>query len=574
MTKAYSYVRFSSKKQELGHSLKRQNDLIAAYVAKHKLILSTESYKDLGVSAFKGKNALEGSLNTFIKAVESGVIEPGSILLIEAIDRISRQEITDALYMFIGIIRLDIKIVTLDPEAEYSRENTNNDGGMSLMISIQLLSQAHKESVRKSSLVGAKWASKRKDDKILTKNGLAWMRLNEKTREWELIPERVATVQRIFSMALEGGGTGGTTIARVLNAENVPVLTDGRKRKGQKDDEELPPAKWSPQGVNYVLRNRGVLGEFNPKRRKNDVLDAVHPDRKETLRTDYYEPIIDPVVFQMVQEKMDGRKSTGGRTFKNFTNVLSNVGVCECGSKLRLVSSNPEYPYLKCIRSYNNGGCDAQAVPYNLVENALFEYLMFIEEHDFDHRKVVNDPRVVLRAELAEKQHALNGLNETVMKGGVGAPKAVMQNMIRLEAEIESLEKTIANTLPPSPLKERAKNAAALLQEYQRFSAMRGRHDDPAYIALRERLKNGLVGLVDDVFFLKREKHFNGPDEQTTFRYAVVKGPLISALLDEDGKPLDGVAPSLYEDGGFLLEYELTAWGDKKSRRRAANRAS
>ena len=95
MPLAYSYIRFSTKEQAKGHSLKRQTELREAYLSKRPdLTLDTSlTLEDLGVSAFKGANSDEGQLGAFIRAIESGIIPRGSYLLIESLDRLSRAKV-------------------------------------------------------------------------------------------------------------------------------------------------------------------------------------------------------------------------------------------------------------------------------------------------------------------------------------------------------------------------------------------------------------------------------------------------------------------------------------------------
>ena len=52
---AYSYVRFSTPEQARGESFRRQIEAARAYAAKNGLVLD-ESFRDEGVSAFKGKH--------------------------------------------------------------------------------------------------------------------------------------------------------------------------------------------------------------------------------------------------------------------------------------------------------------------------------------------------------------------------------------------------------------------------------------------------------------------------------------------------------------------------------------
>lgn len=97
--KAYSYVRFSSPEQLKGDSLRRQLSLSAGYAKRHGFVVD-ESLKlqDLGVSAYKGKHLQRGALGGFLKAIENGQVLAGSVLLVEALDRISRQEPWDAIW--------------------------------------------------------------------------------------------------------------------------------------------------------------------------------------------------------------------------------------------------------------------------------------------------------------------------------------------------------------------------------------------------------------------------------------------------------------------------------------------
>src|SRR5215467_1963131 len=92
MRRAYSYIRFSTPEQAKGDSLRRQTELSERYAREHGLTLDDKlTFRDLGKSAFRGKNAQEGELGDFIKAVEDGRIKRGSYLLVENLDRLSRQ---------------------------------------------------------------------------------------------------------------------------------------------------------------------------------------------------------------------------------------------------------------------------------------------------------------------------------------------------------------------------------------------------------------------------------------------------------------------------------------------------
>src|SRR5687767_3282712 len=120
---AYSYIRFSDQKQFKGDSLRRQLDRSRRYAEKHGLHLDeSTTFRDLGVSAFRGANRRVGALAAFLQAVRDGKIAPGSYLLVEAFDRLSREKPMDALATFMGVINAGIVIVTLIDESVHSRE--------------------------------------------------------------------------------------------------------------------------------------------------------------------------------------------------------------------------------------------------------------------------------------------------------------------------------------------------------------------------------------------------------------------------------------------------------------------
>src|SRR5258706_16176806 len=102
---AYSYLRMSTNLQLKGDSRRRQLELSKAYAAEHDLDLADDSQlEDIGISAFKGANIKGGSLGHFLEAIEHGKISAGSYLLVESLDRLSRQEVRKSLTIFLSII--------------------------------------------------------------------------------------------------------------------------------------------------------------------------------------------------------------------------------------------------------------------------------------------------------------------------------------------------------------------------------------------------------------------------------------------------------------------------------------
>jgi len=119
---AYSYIRMSSKRQIKGDSLRRQLDLSRQYADRHNLKLDEETtFADKGVSAWAGANLTEGQFGQFLAAAKQGRIKPGSYLLVESLDRLSRQQVRTALVPFMELINGGIVIVTLNDNQVYSK---------------------------------------------------------------------------------------------------------------------------------------------------------------------------------------------------------------------------------------------------------------------------------------------------------------------------------------------------------------------------------------------------------------------------------------------------------------------
>jgi len=100
-----------------------------------------------GAVCFQGQASHEGRFGFFPAACRKCASPKGSVLVVEAMDRLSREELSDALSQFLSIIRAGIKIVTLIDEKEFTKESVNANP-FDLMYSINAMATAHGESKR------------------------------------------------------------------------------------------------------------------------------------------------------------------------------------------------------------------------------------------------------------------------------------------------------------------------------------------------------------------------------------------------------------------------------------------
>src|SRR5262249_50723110 len=130
MQRAYSLIRFSSWKQAKGDSRRRQLAWSKAWCARHQCHLDESLHEAKPVSAFRGKNRSQGALASFLEMVKVGRVPKGSILLVESLDRLSREEVDEALLLFLGILKEGVHIVTMEPERRYTKASVGDVVGL------------------------------------------------------------------------------------------------------------------------------------------------------------------------------------------------------------------------------------------------------------------------------------------------------------------------------------------------------------------------------------------------------------------------------------------------------------
>lgn len=356
--RAYSYIRISTDIQRKGDGLNRQLQLSAEYASKIGLELDTAfRLRDEGVSAFRGDNATSGKLREFLDAVSDGRVPKGSFLLIESLDRLSRQTVVQSLFLFLDLIRAGINIVTLADERVYGADVDE----MQLIMSIFVMSRAHEESEIKSMRLAKAWEAKRADakSKKLTGKCPMWLQLSSDKGSFLLIDDRVATIRKIFTWSAEGAGA--FTIARRLN------------RLGEASFKGL--SSWGTSSVSKILGNRAVLGEMQPHMmvdgRRKPIGDPI---------TGYFPQIVDEELFERAQgARISRRVSSAGRRGVGQQNLFTHVAKCaRCGSPMHLLDKGPKPKgsvILRCSSAIKGTGCRAKSWNYQHFERAFLSYV-------------------------------------------------------------------------------------------------------------------------------------------------------------------------------------------------------
>ena len=94
------------------------------------------------MSAFTGANVREGALGRFLDAVRVGSVKRGSYLIVESLDRLSREQVLTAQLLFLSIIQAGINLVTLMDGKVYRAGKVDL---ADLITSLVIMSRAHEE---------------------------------------------------------------------------------------------------------------------------------------------------------------------------------------------------------------------------------------------------------------------------------------------------------------------------------------------------------------------------------------------------------------------------------------------
>ena len=416
--KAYSYIRWSTPEQSKGDSSRRQTEAARRYCEQHGLMLDDSTYRDAGISAFKGKNLESGALGQFLEAARAGIVPAGSTLLIEKLDRLTRLPPLKALNVLSDLCDLGITVVTLGDGRVHTAESIERDH-MGTLMSFILLIRGREESETKSERVGAAWQAKRDtaSDKPLTKRTPGWITLDPKSGKLRLIPERAKIVRQIFQLALKGLGTLG--IARRLNTTGVRPF--GKSKA------------WQRSYIVKLLRFKAVIGIYEAHRL------VVGRRQFEKDVPDYYPRVIEQNVWNRVQNLVQSTSPLRGR-HTEVKSLFAGLARCpKCGGTMTRVYKGKAPKggvYLACAGAKEGHGCEYRAVRYEPVEAALLRdadrVLTEAPSGDTGIDKVVADTESLLLHLHDQAEHVLDAIAQH------GISPALSKRLLEVEQQMDA----------------------------------------------------------------------------------------------------------------------------------------
>jgi DNA invertase Pin-like site-specific DNA recombinase len=424
--KAYSYIRFSSDKQQWGDSERRQEQKSKDWCAQRNIELAN-IYADRGISGWKGKNRKEGAFSELLK-----VLKAGDYILIEDNDRFSREDALTAMQALKDICLQGITVVFLRTGIEVNKTNFNDPA-----ILIPNFLQAYlgnQENEKKSEGISKAWATKKKaaaNHVVLGNCAPAWLDVDKEKNS--IKPnKRAETVNAFFESFAAGKGI--RTIVKELNGEKVSAFGKGAQDKGN---------GWSSTHLRRILMSRSVIGEYQP----HIYVSKIKRIPEGPPIPDYYPRIVSNELFYKCQEILARNKGAGGAK-TNGTNLFTGLCKCaHCGGSM-IVKQSPAkrgkyfYTLLRCYNAVRHAGCTHKStIQLRHVERAVLSVLWSKVIPGMTEENARENKLTGCRGELLNADKQIERLTNALATGAM--PKSVINKIAELETQRKGLNSEI-----------------------------------------------------------------------------------------------------------------------------------
>ncbi|MCW0368319.1 hypothetical protein NB699_003302 [Xanthomonas sacchari] len=404
----------------------------------------------------------------------------------------------DALTLLVTLIEKGIKVVSL---SDAGPQILDKDAGLpSLVIALSTMHRANNESDMKSQRLRAAWAIKRKNaqNAPVSSRGPEWLKFNSTTRAFELIPERVATITKIFELADDGVGRGRTV--KYLNKNGHPSFRS-------------PSQGWQSSSVTKLLKNRALIGYYQPFRLEYDEQTGTKhrvPDGDEVA--DYYPVAIDANLFRRVStKKYTPAVPLRGRQGESLSNLFTAMVYCKwCGAPMSFTNKGPGSKggtYLVCSKARRGKDCAYRSWRYDDAEMYILAALRGLDIGailtgiDIDGRlREIRNEIAQVAAQLDSDEKKLARYEDELIKNDDVPSRAILKLIKRLEESIDEGQETLRRLQSEevnldAPTEDAKTFGEKLLNLYEE---MEGADSEQRYL-IRVRLRDRISRIVGKI---------------------------------------------------------------------------
>lgn len=439
-----SRVSSSDQVSKSGHE--RQQAGLTQLSERFELPLAPVMQLD-GISAFKGEQIEDKTeLGMFLKAVESGLVAKGSILVCDDATRLSRMEIDDSSHLLTGIIRKGVAVYFTNDDTLLKK----GDRGLQVALLVALIhfSEGYAASKQKQRFTYSH--ARLMADRFLAKDAKAfvegravaiksmgshpwWIDTSDGTVKAESYYFPIA--REIIEKLLLGWGS--YKVVDWLNATYSPPTTNMTKAKATKRD----LTRWG-----QTMVTRFASGGAN-----NGTSEALIGTRRLTFKESgesfvldsYYPAVATLAEVQRIQEQ---RRAKRGSQSSKHSSLLTGINILKCGYCDYAMTSFIHRNKLRC--KCNGGAMNAAACKswgFNLsrLEDVCCRLLVNHVWHPKEETVSDNDEVLATANELDITKARIIEAEEAIVSGttsiSVIAPalEKLNQKQERLERELK-----------------------------------------------------------------------------------------------------------------------------------------
>ena len=317
---------------------------------------------DKGTSAFKITDADEqmaanfhrGNLGKFIAKVQAGEISKGSVLVIERLDRFSRNYWDIVFPIWVELLQSGIEIYSCVSKTHYTHDAIRKNPMLASMALMEM-AMANDYSANLSNRISKAFKIRLDDCSTGLKMNLgawqpAWIDFNGKKGHpgTFTLNSKAVIVKEIVFRYIAGESMYG--IAQKLNDRNEPTLT-GRN-------------EWRQGHVHHILSTTTLMGDVSIK--------------GQTFKG-YYPPVVTLDEWTKLQSRLhDNKNRKGSGTI--IANLFRNRVKCSvCGHTVSAQNCKGYYVYYCLNHRYNKTKCKVASTLFTkLIEQDFFG--LFMEE--------------------------------------------------------------------------------------------------------------------------------------------------------------------------------------------------
>ena len=271
---------------------------------------------DKNMSGYKGANVIKGTLGTFLNKVKAGEIPASSVLIIEKLDRFSRNEVDLVIPDFLSLLQNGVEIFSCVDRTHYTLADIRKNS-MSLNYAIMAMGMANDYSksmgTRISSSIAIRLQRCSQGEKL---NLGGWVPkwfdfIGDAKKAGKYVPnQHFSTIQRICLDYIAGRSM--YQIAKQLIADKVPTVMGG---------------KWAQGTIANLLRHKTLLGTC---------------EQKGIVLKDFYPPVLNKSQWDKLQSKLrENKDRKGGDGASDYVaNLFRNRCKCKhCGETVTTAKS-------------------------------------------------------------------------------------------------------------------------------------------------------------------------------------------------------------------------------------------